>query len=872
MMPLAGRPAGNMATIEYWGAARSTVRIHYNPRRLHSGLTKQARPVIDRSEIGSPSKSKENQQVLCPLHPYGRVCGDGLVLCLLLAQHKLEYSWSLMSLPTIFDTCCPRADVLAGTIRDDEFMADLSRVVNGTVPADYLDPAAFFAKSYPTRGMKELLKAVCLRLSGRGGEVSSIIRLGTQYGGGKTHSLIALVHAVRGMKGVPTAANFVDPAILPAGAVRIAALDGENADPANGLTLEPGLLARSLCGEMAYRLAGRDGYERARVSDEKPIAPGADTIRELFGGQPTLILLDEISVYLRKVERAFPDASKQFAAFVHDLFKAVASTPQVALVYTLAVGKDDKAGDAYKEENERAAAAMSEAESVAVRSTTPLNPTEEDETPNVLRARLFERVDVDAAQAVIGAYAQVWSANRDALPADAVDPELRDQFARSYPLHPKLLEMLAEKTASLSTFQRTRGMLRLLARTVHHIWRIQPPDASSIHAHHMDPAFEPIRTEINVKLGQGLYAPAVKSDVAAVAGDELALAQRLDAQKYPGLPPVTAYGARTIFWHTLAYGDSAKGITAEQLKLSVCSPALEPPFIEQARVQFVTDSIYLDDRPGAPLRFMVEPNLTMIVRRIMRDIEATDVRNELAERIRQLFSLPRGEFNAVLSPASPYEVPDEIGDGRPLLVVMSHESTSVPPDLRQPPPDIAEIFEYKGTDRKIRELKNNLVFVAADERTIPNMRDLVRRRLALGILKDEPARQRELADYQHDKVKAEHQDLKLKVAMAILQCYRHLFYPSSSRMTGAQLDLGHTIIELSGAGDSPGNGEHHRDVHPQGGRSLGRIGRRSDRGQVHHHSILAGEYRGRRQPAHPREIRGAIHHLPGLPRARGGLG
>ena len=213
-----------------------------------------------------------------------------------------------MSLPTIFSTCRPRADVLGGTVRDDEFMADLSRVVNGTAPTDYLDPAAFFAKSYSTRGMKELLKAVCLRLSGKGGEVSSIIRLGTQYGGGKTHALIALVHAVRGAKDVTNLSDFVEPAILPMGTVRVAALDGENADPANGLTLEPGLLARSLWGEMAYRLAGRDGYERVRESDERHIAPGAPTIRELFGGQPTLILLDEISVYLRKVERAFPDA------------------------------------------------------------------------------------------------------------------------------------------------------------------------------------------------------------------------------------------------------------------------------------------------------------------------------------------------------------------------------------------------------------------------------------------------------------------------------------------------------------------------------------------------------------------------------------
>jgi hypothetical protein len=706
--------------------------------------------------------------------------------------------------------------VLAGTVRDDEFMADLSRVVNGTAPADYLDPKAFFAKSYPTRGMKELLKAVCLRLSGKGGEVSSIIRLGTQYGGGKTHALIALVHAVRGAKGVSNLSDFVDPSILPSGTVRIAALDGENADPANGLALEPGLLAHSMWGEMAYRLAGAKGYERVRHSDEKHIAPGADTIRELFGGQPTLILLDEVSVYLRKVERAFPDASKQFAAFIHDLFKAVASTPQVALVYTLAVGKDDQAKDAYKEENERAAAAMAEAESVAVRSTTPLNPTEEDETSNVLRARLFESVDLGTAREVLTAYAEVWKTNRDVLPADAASPELRDLFDRSYPLHPKLLEMLTEKTASLSTFQRTRGMLRLLARTIFQLWRTQPADAFSIHSHHMDPAFEAIRTEVNVKLGQGQYAPAVKSDVAAVVGDEPALAQRLDEQKYPGLPPVTSYVARTAFWHTLAYGDSAKGITAEQLKLSVCSPALEPSFVEQARIQFVADSIYLDDRPGAPLRFMVEPNLTMIVRRTMRDIDAGEVRTELAERIRNLFSMPRGEFNAILSPAGPYEVPDEIGDGRPLLVVVNHESTAVPADLRSPPPDIAEIFEYKGTDRKIRELKNNLVFVAADERTVPNMRDLVRRRIALGLLQ-KPEHQRELADYQQGKVKAEYEKLKLDVAMAILQCYRHLFYPSSSSMVGTQLPLGHTIIELSGAGDSPGNGQHQvkRVLHEQ---------------------------------------------------------
>jgi hypothetical protein len=597
-----------------------------------------------------------------------------------------------LSLATIFATCTPRPDVLSGATRDEQFMADLSQVVNGTALRDYLDPVLFFRNTFPTRGLRELMKAVCLRLSGKGGEVSPIIRLGTQYGGGKTHSLIAITHAARGMKGVANIADFVDPVLLPTGGVRIAALDGENTDPANGRQLEPGLCAFSLWGELAYQLGGAAAYERLRNSDEKHIAPGAEILRELFGNQPTLILLDEISVYLRKVERAFPDASRQFTAFVHALFKAVASTPQVALVYTLAIGKDDKAQDASKEENERAAAALAEAESVAVRSSTALNPTAEDETADVLRVRLFETVDRAAAAEVIDAYSRLWANNKDALPAEAASPELKEQFARTYPLHPKLLELLTEKTASLSTFQRTRGMLRLLARTVHLLWRNQPPDAYSIHIHHMDPGFEPIRTEIQEKIGMRQYAAAIKADVAAVPGDEPALAQRLDAQKFPGLAPVTSYVARTIFWHTLAYGDTARGVSPEQLRLAVCSPALEPAFIEQARAAFQTEALFLDDRPGAPLRFMAEANLNQVIGRYMRDVDASEVRAYLRDRIDKLFNLPRGEFNAILFPAGPWEVPDDLADPRPLLVILNYESTAIPADLHQPPAELEDIF------------------------------------------------------------------------------------------------------------------------------------------------------------------------------------
>ena len=199
-----------------------------------------------------------------------------------------------MTIPTIFETCHPRKDVLEGAVTEADFAADLAQVIISKGSPVYLDPARFFADTYPTRGLKNLLANVCRRLTGAGGEVASIFRLDTAYGGGKTHGLIALCHAARGIRGVPGIKEFVDLSLLPQNHVRIAAFDGENADPANGRRMEEGLLAYTPWGEIAYALAGEDGYARVRNSDESRIAPGAGTLRELFGGEPTLILLDGV--------------------------------------------------------------------------------------------------------------------------------------------------------------------------------------------------------------------------------------------------------------------------------------------------------------------------------------------------------------------------------------------------------------------------------------------------------------------------------------------------------------------------------------------------------------------------------------------------
>ena len=709
-----------------------------------------------------------------------------------------------MTVPTIFKTCRPRTDVLKGRIAEADFAADLAQVILGKGNEEYLNPGRFFSNTYPTRGLKNLLANVCRRLNGIGGEVAAIFRLDTSYGGGKTHGLIALTHAARGMHGVSKVQEFVDPSLIPKDHVRIAAFDGENADPANGRDMGEGVLAHTPWGEIAYALAGKDGYARVRNSDLSRIAPGAETLRELFGGEPTLILLDELSVYLRKV-RNIEGARYQLTAFLTSLFKAVEGSPNAALVYTLAIGKDGRATDAYTEENQFIADNMAEAESVSARKATLLNPTEEDETVQVLRRRLFESIDDASVEAIVEAYRNLWLTNRDSIADEAARSETFETFRSSYPLHPEVLETLTGKTATLGNFQRVRGMLRLLARTISHLWKEKPSDATAIHLHHIDPGYEPIRQEIVTRLGQTAYVPAIANDVASSGTGKRALAQEIDNKFHSGMPPYAVYTARTIFLHTLAFNDPLKGLSPEQLCYSVLCPAMDITFIEEARKKFIADSAYLDDRPGAPMRFLAEANLRQIIRREEQYVDAGEVRAELNDRIRQIF---RGKtFDLTAFPGGPYDVPDEVGNGRPELAILSYDGVTVGGSIESVPELIERIFSRKGSEGSaLRVLRNNLAFVVADDARKNEMRRRTHQRLALRELK-KPERIIDLAEHQQSKVRELEARSEQELAIAIQQCYRHIFYPSRNRVGTSDVDLAHSAIDVYSASDQPGAGQ-----------------------------------------------------------------
>ena len=708
-----------------------------------------------------------------------------------------------MTVLTIFETCRPRVDVLKGAITEADFAADLAQVIVGKGNVEYLDPVRFFANTYPTRGLKNLLANVCCRLTGTGGEVAAIFRLDTSYGGGKTHGLIALTHAAHGMKGVANVEEFIDPSLLPDSRVRVAAFDGENADPANGRAMGEGVLAYTPWGEIAYALAGKDGYERVRKSDESRIAPGAETLRELFGGDPTLILLDELSVYLRKV-RNLEDARDQLTPFLTSLFKAVESEPNAAMVYTLAIGKDGRTTDAYNEENRFIADNMAEAESVSARKATLLNPTEEDETVQVLRRRLFESIDETKIPAVADAYRALWGTNRESLADVAARSETVEAFRSSYPLHPEVLETLTGKIATLGNFQRVRGMLRLLARTISHLWKQKPEDATAIHLHHIDPGYEQIRQEIVTRLGQTAYVPAITNDIAGSV-EKKALAEEIDAEHHGGMPPYAVYIARTIFMHTLAFNDPLKGVSPERLRYSLLGPATDISFIDEARKKFIAESAYLDDRPGAPMRFLAEANLRQIIRREEQHVDAGQARAELNDRIRQIFA--GKTFDTVPFPGGPFDVPDEVGDGRPKLIVLAYDGVTIGGTVESVPELIERIYSRKGSEGSaLRALRNNLVFVVADEARREEMRRKSFQRLALRELK-KPERLLDLADHQQAQIRELEARSEQELAIAVQQCYRHVFYPSRNRVGESVADLAHSAIDVHSTSEQPGAGQ-----------------------------------------------------------------
>ena len=370
----------------------------------------------------------------------------------------------------------PHQDVATGDFLQAEFAADLGKVHAGSAPSEYGDPQEFFGRTYLTDGLGALLVGAAKRLSDAGGD--PVVELQTNFGGGKTHSMLALYH----MAGGTPARDLpgLDQLLSERGAavpqhINRAVLVGTWRGPQDVNAQEGGREIRTTWGEMAWQLGGADAFDMIAENDAKGIAPGSNLLEAIFRKcSPCLILIDEWVAYLRQIYKVDGLPSGSFDAnlsFVQSLTEAVKTSPGTLLVAALPASQIEVGGDGGQEALVRLKQTFSRVES-------SWRPASQEESYEIVRRRLFKDIPGDRfhhRDNTLKQFAKLYRENANEFPRGSADEDYRRKLEKAYPIHPELFEQLYTGWGSLERFQRMRGVLRLMAQAIHELWMNNDP-------------------------------------------------------------------------------------------------------------------------------------------------------------------------------------------------------------------------------------------------------------------------------------------------------------------------------------------------------------------------------------------------------------
>lgn len=676
----------------------------------------------------------------------------------------------------IFETCTPRADVLSGDLREEMFAAHLRDVIDAQADPIYRDPRTFFERTFPTSGLKDLLREALGRLSGAKATNAPIIRLETSFGGGKTHNLIALYHAARSGRKLGSALDrFVDAELLPHDPVqRIVGIVGSDLDPENGLD-HGGITTYTPWGEIAWQIGGVEGYRYLEKSDVNRVAPGVQVFEKLIGDHPALIMLDEFAAFLRKAEAVKVENStlaEQSTAFLMSLLSFAVKSQRVVLVLSLADSRD-----AFSEQTDDIHKALREAGSVTARQERIITPTGETEIAAIVSHRLFEHIDGDAAAETAREYASYYEEQlrRDVpLPERAASSKYHEEIVADYPFSPELITTLNRKTSTIPEFQRTRGALRLLAMVVRQLWKARPAATHLIHVHHIDLSLDDVVNDLTSRLKRPSFRNVIEADIVSPLQGSTSHATRVDERFIEaGKPPYARHFGTTVLLHSLVQGTAA-GVDPEDALLAVVAPGDEPALITKSMEKLTAVAWFLD-YDGRRYRFKTEPSLNKLIADEMAHIGTVKAKEDLDQKIRRVWN--KGAFQTVYFPAEAADVEDSFEP--PKLVILHYEAATTN-DAADGPPELArKIMERTGSKEGFRTYKNNLLFIVADSAQVDRMIEVARRHLAITRIVGDKDRLDEFTAEQRAKLRSMGEESQLAYRIAITKTYRFLFFPSN---------------------------------------------------------------------------------------------
>ena len=633
------------------------------------------------------------------------------------------------NLPSWRTVMQPHPDVAEGRYRAAEFAADLAQVSRGEGAIEYRDPVEFFNRTYITEGMAGLLTESLQRISGKGGE--PVIQLKTAFGGGKTHSMLALYHIVRG--GV-TADRI--PALKPIfervgidkpQKANVAVLVGTAMDPTrkkNPANL-PGYTVNTIWGEMAYQLvtsAGRpDLYAIIRDSDRKGVSPGSENLKTLLNEcGPCLILMDELVAYAKKIYGVdgLPAGSyDNFITFIQEITEAARASENSIVVASIPESDIEIGGDAGK-------TALETIEHTFGRMESIWKPVAANEGFEVVRRRLFlECKDPAARDTVCTAFSNMYQENAADFPFDVKEVDYRNRMISCYPIHPEVFDRLYEDWATLERFQRTRGVLRLMAAVIHELWMAN--DASAM----IMPGSIPLDMP-NVKDELVRHLPDTWNSIIdrEVDGKDSIPYQKDKANPRYGQKLAARRVARTVMLGSAptTRDQAVRGLEASRIRLGVVQPGENIADFNDALNTLHGSLSYLyNNTNGNRYWYDTRPTLRKTAEDRASQVSSTDVDVEIESRLKKLRK--ESPFAGVhICPASSLDVPDE----QAVRLVILRTKDTYKRTVKNPIAldTVKDILNTRGTSPRV--YRNMLAFVAPDQDTLYSLQTEVRRLIA----------------------------------------------------------------------------------------------------------------------------------------------
>jgi len=629
------------------------------------------------------------------------------------------------------EACIPRPEIIEGTLTEAELAISLQAVAQGRAQPPYDDPATFFEATHITRNLQTILENILGRLTHTRADVNPIIVLDVGFGGGKTHTLVALYYAARYAQDTRLQPYLKD-LPKPVG-VRVAALSGDEYGE-GGIIHRENNEIRTLWGDLAWQLGT---YETFGHLDEEEALPTLQQTRDILGGGPVLLLLDELPTYMKAVAEN-PVKLDKTVQFLQRLIIAISEKRDAALVFAIAE-------DAYRNEAERARQAISEAVRDAMeearahlrRKELIVAPVQEEDVVHILKRRLFQQINPETAAETAAAYHQLYQSI--AAPDQYKRTTYKEKIEEYYPFHPALIYTLYERLATLDRFQRTRGALRLLNRAVRRIWAQKEPDALLIHPYHIDLADEGITNDLTQGIGEDRLRNAVESDI--WRADGFAVAQELDQQSevHWGAPLIRR-ACNTIYLYSLTAGrEGARGIHVDDLTTLCTTPANPDHFLRlrDTVLQLLFDNFGHIERRAEHFVFVREQTPVRIIDRLSRDITEDEITQVIRKNLQKLYSVGRAWLHVEIFPASPATLSDE---PYPKVAILNPNIYATP-EAEKAPKGVVDFLRYRDEQRtRLRRYSNTTFILSAIRERLESLKRCAQRVCAARMVRDDPTK------------------------------------------------------------------------------------------------------------------------------------